>query len=84
MIREFSDLQKQLDERKVQLGVELEAAVRKDREERMDAFNMRLADVVSSYIVETLDKGVDLGAQSAYILHTLEQHKEDIKKDVLS
>jgi hypothetical protein len=84
MIREFSDLQKQLDERRLQLSADLEDAVRKDREARMDSFNGRIADVVSSYIVETLDKGVDLGAQSAYILHTLEQHKEDIKKDVLS
>ena len=84
MLREFNELQKQLDERRVQLGADMESAVRKDREARMDAFNARLADVVSSYIVETLDKGVDLGAQSAYILHTLEQHKEDIKKDVLS
>lgn len=84
MIHEFNGLQKELDERRVQLGADLEASVAKDRESRMDSFNERLADVVSSYIVETLDKGVDLGAQSAYILHTLEKHKEDIKKDVLS
>lgn len=83
-IKEFSDLQGQLDERRTQLSAALEAEVAKDREARMELFNARLGDVVSSYIVETLDKGVDLGAQSAYIVRTLETHKEDIKKDVLS
>jgi len=83
-IKEFNDLQKQLDKRRGELMVELESLVAKDREERVDAFNARIADVVSSYLVEALDKGVDLGAQSKYIIYTLEAHKEDIKKDILS
>lgn len=83
-IKEFADLQKQLDERRDQLMAGLELDVQKDREERMEAFNARINDVVSSYLVETLDKGVDLGAQAGYIVRMLESHKEDIKKDVLS
>lgn len=83
-INEFNDLQKQLEQRREELTVELEKAVAKDREERVDAFNARINDVVSAYLVEALDKGVDLGAQTKYILYTLEAHKEDIKKDVLS
>ena len=83
-IKDFSELQKQLDDRRNQLLLELESHVAADREKRMDQFNARLGDVVSSYLVETLDKGVDLGAQSAYIVRTLESHKEDIKKDVLT
>lgn len=83
-IKEFNDLQKQLEQRRAELTVELEDQVARDREARTDAFNERIADVVSSYLVEALDKGVDLGAQSKYIIHTLEAHKEDIKKDILS
>lgn len=83
-IKEFNDLQKQLEQRRGQLMAELEGVVAKDRETRVDAFNARIADVVSSYLVEALDKGVDLGAQSKYIIHTLETHKEDIKKDILA
>jgi len=83
-INEFNDLQKQLETRRAELTMELEKLVAKDREERVDAFNARIADVVSSYLVEALDKGVDLGTQSKYIIHTLEAHKEDIKKDILS
>lgn len=83
-IKDFTKLQKELDDDRVRLTEGLESLVAKDREARMDAFNTRLGDVVSSYIVETLDKGIDLGAQSSYIMRTLEAHKEDMKKDVLS
>lgn len=83
-IKEFGELQKQLDERRDELTAVMEEDVAKDREAKMDAFNARLGDVVSSYLVETLDKGVDLGAQAGYIVRMLESHKEDIKKDVLS
>jgi len=83
-IKEFGELQKQIDARRDQLVIDMEAQFKKQQAERMDAFNTRIADVVSSYLVEALDKGVDLGAQSKYIIHTLEAHKEDIKKDVLS
>lgn len=83
-IKEFNELQGQLDKRREELAEKMEADVQHDRTERMDAFNARLGDVVSSYLVETLDKGVDLGAQAGYIVRMLEEHKEDIKKDVLS
>lgn len=83
-IKEFGHLQSQLDKRREEMTIELEKAVAKDREDRVDAFNARISDVVSSYLVEALDKGVDLGAQSKYIIHTLEANKEEIKKDILS
>ncbi len=83
-IREFNDVQTQLDKRRDELMAQLGPAVTKAREERVDAINDRIADVISSYLVEALDKGIDLGAQSKYIIHTLEAHKEDIKKDILS
>lgn len=83
-IKEFNDLQKQLDDRRNDLTQQMEDKVQKDRVERMDAFNARLGDVVSAYLVETLDKGVDLGAQAGYVVRMLETHKDDIKKDILS
>jgi hypothetical protein len=41
-------------------------------------------DVVSSYIIESLGNRVDLGAQSAYIFDMLHEHKDEIKRDILS
>jgi len=42
----------------------------------------KLADAVSSFLIETLQHNVDLGAQSAYLAAQLEEHKADFKKEV--
>ena len=83
-IAEFTKLQKELEARKVQLLEHIDQEVVKEREKRMDEFNQRLNDVVASYLTESLGNQVDLGAQSTYIFAALEQHKEDIKRDVIS
>lgn len=83
-IKEFGALQEELDVKRSQLIAEMESEFKKSQEQRIDAFNERIADVVSSYLLEALDKGIDLGVQTQYIIHTLEANKENIKKDVLS
>lgn len=83
-IKEYADLQKELDVKRAQLVAEMDERFKKNEAERMDAFNERITDVVSSYLTEALENGIDLGAQSKYIIHTLEAQKEAIKKDVLS
>lgn len=83
-ITEFNKVQKELDQEKTRLIEHLDKEVAAEREKRMDQFNQRLNDVVASYLTESLGNQVDLGAQSTYIFAALQQHKEDIKRDVLS
>lgn len=83
-ITEFNKVQKELDQEKTRLIEHLDKEVAAEREKRMDQFNQRLNDVVASYLTESLGNQVDLGAQSTYIFAVLQQHKEDIKRDVLS
>jgi phenylpyruvate tautomerase PptA (4-oxalocrotonate tautomerase family) len=42
----------------------------------------KLADAVASFLVETLGKEVDLGAQAAYLTSMLEAHKDELIKGV--
>ena len=42
----------------------------------------KLSDAVASFLVETLGKEVDLGAQAAYLTATLEAHKDELIKGV--
>jgi hypothetical protein len=83
-VGEFTKIQQELDHRKLELMEHLEREVAEERARRVDAFNARLGDVVSSYLTESLGNQVDLGAQTTYIVQVLEEHKEDIKRDVLS
>lgn len=83
-ITEFSKMQKELDERKVRLIEALEKEAQAEIGRRVDQFNGRLNDVVSSYLAESLGNNVDLGSQMVHILQTLQQHKEEIKRDIVS
>ncbi len=83
-VQEFSKLQQDLNAKHTELLTSLDQQVSAEREKRMDSFNEHLSDVVSSYIAESLGNNVDLGAQSMYIVQTLETHKEDIKRDVMA
>lgn len=82
-IHQFSNIQTELDTRREQMLEQLNHNFEKERAARMEQFNARLNDVVASYLAESLGNQVDLGAQTSYILQTLEAHKEDIKRDVL-
>lgn len=83
-ITEFTKLQKELDIRKQTVFAELDKLVAAEHAKRAEEFAGRLGDVVSAYLVEALGNQVDLGAQTSYIFAALEQHKDQIKKDILA
>lgn len=83
-MQQFSGLQKELAERRSQLFQQIDSEAAAEREKRMQAFNNRINDVVASYIAETLGNRVDLGAQTPYILESLQKRKDDIKRDILA
>lgn len=83
-IAEFTKLQQELDGQRNQLMENLEKQVALEREKRLAQFNSRLNDVVSGYIAESLGSQVDLGSQMVAILQKLQEHKEQIKKDILT
>lgn len=83
-VEQIGSLQKDIDARRQELLGQVETVVAQEREKRMAHFNERINDVVAGYLAESLGNQVDLGAQGPYIMQSLEQHKEDIKRDVLS
>jgi flagellar basal body-associated protein FliL len=62
----------------------VEEAVAAERDRRLAMIDSRLSQIISSYLVESLGSGVDLGAQADYIIQSLEQRKDEIKKDLAS
>lgn len=83
-IQEFSKLQKELDDRRTQLTEHLDRIIQSEGEKRLGSLDERMNDVISSYLIESLGNRVDLGAQSAYIFDMLHEHKDEIKRDILS
>jgi F0F1-type ATP synthase membrane subunit b/b' len=85
---EITQHQEELKTKLAQRQAELEAqlvddmALKKDQLTR--ELDTKLADAVTSFLIETLQHEVDLGAQSAYLTKMLDEHKDEITKGIKS
>ncbi len=75
-----AEIDQLLDKRRKELEAQLEAEMTAQKQHLVTQLDTKLADVVSSFLTETLQHDVDLGAQETYLLSQLEAHKEELKK----
>lgn len=78
----LSQIQEVLEKRRGELEQQMQSEIADEKARLLKKFDERLADIVSSYLVESLGQGVDLGAQTAYIIRNLEEHKEELKAEL--
>lgn len=64
------------------LEAQLQAKIKEKQEKLIQDIDTKLADAVASFLTDTLQHNVDLGAQNDYLLATLEEHKDDLKGSV--
>lgn len=76
------DLKAKLAERQAELEAKLTEDMAAERQRLVQEMDTKLADAVASFLVETLQHNVDLGAQSAYLTSMLEEHKAELAKGV--
>jgi hypothetical protein len=69
-------------EERQKLQQSMEADVEAEKERRLAEFDAKLGEAVSSFLLETLKHNVDLGAQSTYLMATLEEHKAELLAEV--
>lgn len=72
----------QLTERQAALEAELAQSLALKQEQLVQQMDTKLADAVTSFLMETLQHNVDLGAQSAYLTAMLDEHKDELVKGV--
>jgi len=73
-----------VEQQRVELRQGMEADLAVERDKLSAKFDTKMGDIVASYIAESLGGGVDLGAQMQFIMASLEAHKDEIKKDLMS
>lgn len=78
------DLKAKLAERQAELEAQLVTDMTAEKERLVAELDTKLADAVTSFLLETMTHEVDLGAQNAYIIKMLDEHKEEITKGVKS
>lgn len=79
----FGQINDAIDKQKATLTADLEAEIQKQKETMIIKFEAKISDVVSAYLVESLGNDVDLGAQSQYLFKMLEEHKDELKKEIM-
>jgi len=65
-----------------ELKAKLSEDIAAEKQALIEQINTKLGDAVAAFLVETLQHNVDLGAQSAYLIAMLDEHKEELAKGV--
>lgn len=68
----------QQEELKAKVAADIEA----EKQRLLTQIDTRLADAVTSFLLDTLQHEIDLGAQQTYLVKMLEEHKEDFAREV--
>ncbi|MGH7197048.1 MAG: hypothetical protein ACREGJ_04790 [Candidatus Saccharimonadales bacterium] len=77
-----ADLEAKMAEREAELKAKLAEEMEAEKQRLIQQIDTKLADAVASFLIETMQHDVDLGAQTAYLTKMLEEHKDDFKRGV--
>jgi F0F1-type ATP synthase membrane subunit b/b' len=77
------ELKTKLAEKQAELEAKLTEEMAAEKQHLVQQMDTKLADAVASFLTETLQHDIDLGAQSRYLIAMLEEHKAEISKGVV-
>lgn len=77
-----AELKAKLVEHQAELEANMGEQIAAEKQQLIQQIDTKLADAVASFLTETLQHNVDLGAQSSYLTAMLEEHKAELTKGV--
>lgn len=75
-------VEEKIAQRKKELEDKLTKDIKTEKDRRINQINNSLSDALTSFLLETLGHNVDLGAQSDYLIKTLEANKAELIKGI--
>lgn len=78
-----TELKQRLAEEEARLKAKMVEEVAVEQRRLIQQIDTKLADAMASFLNETLQHNVDLGAQTAYLTAQLEEHKAAFKREVV-
>jgi F0F1-type ATP synthase membrane subunit b/b' len=76
------DLKSSFTQRQTELETKLAEEIEIEKQNLIKQIDTKLGDAVASFLIETMQHDVDLGAQVPYLTKMLEEHKADFKQGV--
>lgn len=73
-----ADIKQQLSKRQAELEEKMKQEIAEEKKLLIEQMDTKLSDAVTSFLIETLGHNVDLGAQNAYLISMLDEHKKEI------
>jgi hypothetical protein len=83
IVEHQGELKANLTKRQIELEEKLAEEIAEEKQELVKQIDTKLSDAVASFLIETLQHNVDLGAQSAYLTSMLEEHKAELLKEIV-
>lgn len=71
----------ELGEHQAELKAKMAEEVETEKQHLLAQLDTKVADATLSFLTETLQHNVDLGAQLPYLIKMLEEHKAELKKE---
>lgn len=65
-----------------ELKAKMNETIEAEKQRVIEQMDTKLADAVTSFLTETLQHDVDLGAQTTYLTKMLEEHKAELAKGI--
>jgi len=79
---EFNERQAGLTKRQAELEAKLDEEMAGEKQKLVSQMETKLADAVAAFLTETLQHNIDLGAQGDYLTALLEEHKDELVRDM--
>lgn len=77
-----AQLKAEMEKYQTQMRTTLEQQMTEEKQRMLQQLDTRLGDAVASFLTETLQHNVDLGAQTAYLTAMLDEHKDELIKEL--
>lgn len=79
---QLSGVSEAVSKHEAQLRADMEQAVAAEKDRLVALIDTHLSDAVASFLTETLQHNVDLGAQTAYLTAMLQDHKTELAEGI--
>ncbi len=82
VVEHRAELTAMMAKKQAELEVKLTEDMAVEKQRLIQQMDTKLADAVASFLTETLQHNIDLGAQSQYLISMLDEHKAELSRGV--
>lgn len=83
VVEHQDELKTEMAKRQIELEAKLKEEIASEKEQLTKQLDDKLSDAIASFLLETLQHEVDLGAQTTYLTKTLDEHKAELIKELM-